>query len=133
MKCEVLYKKNLAGFLHFKELSNFENISNRNTLLIERAHLNIYKIIVYTAIITKFKDVRAHRVVGPRESYSRCKSCERESPESISLPFCHRVCYYLYWSYSSKLVLVEGCTNCIGAVAAVVTKLFTFANRLSHV
>ena len=53
--------------------------------------------------------------------------------KSISLPFCHRVCYYLYWSYSSKLVLVEGCTNCICAVAAVVTKLFTFANRLSHV
>ena len=45
--------------------SNFENISNRNTLLIERAHLNIYKIIVYTAIITNIKDVRAHRVVGP--------------------------------------------------------------------
>ena len=37
--------------------SNFENISNRNTLLIERAHLNIYKIIVYTAIITNIKDV----------------------------------------------------------------------------
>ena len=48
--------------------SNFENISNRNTLLIERAHLNIYKIIVYTAIITKFKDVRAHRVAGPENS-----------------------------------------------------------------
>ena len=74
-----------AGFLHFKELSNFENISNRNTLLIERAHLNIYKIIVYTAIITKFKDVRAHRVVGPRNKGNPVK-------ERVQNPFhCHFV------------------------------------------
>ena len=57
------------GFYTSKK-SNFENISNRNTLLIEKAHLNIYKIIVYTAIITNIKDVGAHRVVGPENSRS---------------------------------------------------------------